>query len=786
MLDVAVNGGTIISASADGTTATTNAWTTYTKTFVATTSSTLVEFKDVGTATSFGTLVDNTSLCRVKEAPTCSVTAVSDTATNVTETAAPAVLLSFIHPEWTASIPGASWIWGTNPVADPVNETTQTFTRTFVWNGPVASANLDISADNSYTVTLNGNPIGADAGENNHALAAQDTYVVPGAAFVEGVNTLTFTVKNFAQAGGVPTSNPAGLLYKFTAKNADEQCSPTNATLTLLKTVVNQYDAPAADTAFTLTATGPTPLSGIEGAPSVTNAVVTPGSYTIGEAGGPSGYESSLSCTVNGDQIKVGESLNVSAGNAYVCTITNTKLAACSDGIDNDADGDIDYVEGNDGGDNGCSGPDDNSELLGASLIIDKQIIGEGASSTQTFNFDYDWTEALTDAALSANDAPLVIQGLTAGSYTFSEVNLPSGWSVDGIVCTSGNEPETDTNPNLSGATINLSQDESVTCVVTNEYTTNGSGNTERIIVKKEVTPGSDTRTLFGFNVSWLDNDGLSDFMLAHGGSMDSGDLMDGDYYNVSEVALPLGWNITKASACVSSQEYEVDIFDDILLHNGETITCTFVNDQELFEIYGNVWEDANENNTNDEEAPLTGWTVNITNGPDTFSTTTDANGNYRFFVPRGTWTITETLQGGWNHTFPDTEGTSHVVTVPAEEDTDEETVIETIISFFVSTAQAAVNPFTYGSYDFGNVRVATGCTSNCGGGSRSSGTRVDRTPGEVRGATDSKPVGEVKGAVAPVGAPNTGAGGAAAQLSLLTSFVLAALIARGARKTAQ
>jgi hypothetical protein len=784
-----------VSASADGSVATTNVWTTYKKTFVATTTSTLVEFKDVGTANSYGTLVDNTSLCRVKEAPTCSVTAVSDTATNVTETAAPAQLLSFIHPEWTASIPGASWIWGTNPVADAVNETTQTFTRTFVWNGPVASANLDISADNSYTVTLNGNPIGADAGENNHALATQDTYVVPGAAFVQGVNTLTFQVKNFAQAGGVPESNPAGLLYKFTAKNADEQCSPKNGTLTLLKTVVNQYDTPALDTAFTLTATGPTSISGIEGAQSVTNAVVAPGSYTIGENGGPSGYASSLSCMINGDPIKVGASLNVSAGNAYVCTITNTKLAACSDGIDNDADGDIDYVEGNDGGDNGCSGPNDNSELRGGSIIIDKVVTGSGASTTQTFNFDYGWVEGLTNAALSADGAPLVIEGLSTGSsssmaYSFSEVNLPSGWSIDGVVCTSGNEPETDTNPNLSGVTVNLGQDESVKCVVTNRYTSGGDGeNTERIIVKKEVTAGSDTRTLFGFDVSWLDNDGESDFMLAHGGSMDSGDLMDGDYYNVSEVALPLGWSLSKSSSCVSSQEREVDIFDDILLHNGETITCTFVNDQMLYNIYGNVWEDANENNENDEEAALEGWTVNITNGPDTFSTTTDASGNYRFFVPRGTWTITETLPSGWGHTFPDTEGVSYVVTVPGEELPAEVTLLDSFMAFFVPTAEAAVNLTTYGPYSFGNVRVATGCTSNCGGGgSSSTGTKVKRnSSGEVRGDSDeNKPVGEVKGAVAPVGAPNTGAGGAAAQLSLLTSFVLAALIARGARKTAQ
>jgi hypothetical protein len=568
--------------------------------------------------------------------------------------------------------------------------------------------------------------------------------------------------------------------------NNDED--PTKGTLTILKTLVSIADADTdpLETDFILTATGPTNTSGAEGAAGVTGFAVNPGVYTIGEqsplpAAGTIGYNTAYSCSVNGGDAVSGNEITIAAGDNVTCTVTNTELPQCRDGLDNDNDGETDYR----GEDTGCSNPDDNNEQAGGSITINKEVTGEGASTTQTFNFNYGWTEVIGDAALSAIDAPIVINGLDPATYSFGEINIPSRWNVESVVCTSGNEPENDSDESLAGVTVNLSLDENVTCVFTNKYTPRDSGNNEEnIIIKKEVTEGSDTGTLFSFDVSWLDNEGPADFMLADGGSWDSGDLKADEYYNVNEIDLPLGWGFTKASACVSNQDREVSIFDDILLHDGETITCTFVNDQELFEIYGNVWEDANENNVKDEENNLAGWMVHITNGEDSFSTTTDENGNYRFFVPRGTWTITETLQGGWNHTFPDTEGTSHVVTVPAEEENEEVmTFLGSIFAYIVPTAQAAVNLTTYGSYDFGNVRIATGCTSNCGGGGSSSGTRVKRD-GEVRGDSDEKPVGEVKGAVAPVGAPNTGAGGAAGlTFATALAFATVAALAR-ARKT--
>jgi hypothetical protein len=152
---------------------------------------------------------------------------VSDTS-NIEDGAA-AVLVSFIHDAWDAVIDGASWIWGDDPVVDPVNDTIQTFTKTFEWNGPVTASVLDIAADNSYTVKLNGTEIASSTVENN--FGASDNYTGFGGEVITGENTLSIEVKNWALAGGTPTSNPAGLLYKMTITgNTEVDCTevPTN------------------------------------------------------------------------------------------------------------------------------------------------------------------------------------------------------------------------------------------------------------------------------------------------------------------------------------------------------------------------------------------------------------------------------------------------------------------------------------------------------------------------------------------------------------------------------
>lgn len=156
---------------------------------------------------------------------------VSDTGTmNVTDSMA-AVLLSFIHPAWDAVIPGASWVWATNPVTGPTSgpDVTKVFSKTFNITGTPTGGTLDIAADNNYTVKVNGNTVPVVFDQNNFQSSTQDSYNI-GAYLVTGSNTIEVSVTNW-QVGQDPdpAANPAGLLYKLSYTN-NECVTPEPAT----------------------------------------------------------------------------------------------------------------------------------------------------------------------------------------------------------------------------------------------------------------------------------------------------------------------------------------------------------------------------------------------------------------------------------------------------------------------------------------------------------------------------------------------------------------------------
>lgn len=165
------------------------------------------------------------------ECKTCSVEIKSDTTNTVVSTVGgddpvvfphPAVQVSNPHPAWTVTsdIPGATWIWATDPTTphDSGNvDVYYTFRKTFEWWGPVTGATLSlgVGTDNGYEVKLNGTVVGTDWGEYNYKTPA-DVYNSFGSLIQQGTNTLEIKVKNKALSGGTPSTNPAGLLYKLT------------------------------------------------------------------------------------------------------------------------------------------------------------------------------------------------------------------------------------------------------------------------------------------------------------------------------------------------------------------------------------------------------------------------------------------------------------------------------------------------------------------------------------------------------------------------------------------
>lgn len=151
-----------------------------------------------------------------------SLTAVSDTSNVILPGGGNAVPVTFIHPAWTANIPGATWIWSVDPVANPTTDEFSTFEKSFSIVGSVTSAVLDIASDNSYKVWINGTLVGEDASENNFSSTGQDQYTTTVvSALQSGANTIKVEVKNWALGGGTPTTNPAGLLYKLVVNSKE-------------------------------------------------------------------------------------------------------------------------------------------------------------------------------------------------------------------------------------------------------------------------------------------------------------------------------------------------------------------------------------------------------------------------------------------------------------------------------------------------------------------------------------------------------------------------------------
>ena len=116
------------------------------------------------------------------------------------------------HSAWTASVPGATWIWSESPV-DPGPDQTETFIKQFSVTGAiVGTPQLMIATDNTYSVVVNGSAICSSSDADNFHLGTQDVCNVTN--LVSGINTIEITVKNIG--AGNQSTNPAGLLYKLT------------------------------------------------------------------------------------------------------------------------------------------------------------------------------------------------------------------------------------------------------------------------------------------------------------------------------------------------------------------------------------------------------------------------------------------------------------------------------------------------------------------------------------------------------------------------------------------
>jgi len=375
-------------------------------------------------------------------------------------------------------------------------------------------------------------------------------------------------------------------------------CTITNddkpAHLKLVKVVTNDDGGTAAASAWTLTATGPSTLSGQGGAEGDVDA----GTYALSESGGPAGYDASAWVCVGGSQ--EGSSLTLGLGESATCTITNDdrpahlKLvkvvtndnggtASASDWLlsasgrstlsgQGGAEGDVDagtYTLSESGGPAGydasawvcVGGSQEGSSLtlgLGESatctitnddqapkLTLVKEVVNDdGGTATASA-----WTLTATGPTSLSGPGPSVSSGASfdQGTYTLSESGGPAGYDASAWDCGEAQ---------LDGSTLVIGLGDEVTCTIVND------DRPATLIVKKVVVNdngGTKTAGDFSFQVNGgtpvaFEPDGQNDLTVAAG------------TYDVTELGVA-GYT-TNYSGCA-----------DIVLALGGTATCTITND---------------------------------------------------------------------------------------------------------------------------------------------------------------------------------------------------------------
>ncbi|WP_345439734.1 hypothetical protein [Microbacterium gilvum] len=496
-----------------------------------------------------------------------------------------------------------------------------------------------------------------------------------GGTAVEEVSAGVYTL---SESGGPAGYEPGAWSCSGASVDGDEVVVPNGgaivctivnddrpAHLTLVKDVVNDDGGTAVDTDFTLSATGPTPVSGAEGDPAITDAPVSTGVYTLGEEALPGYQLTGISCwTDDSRQTEVAvddAQIELALGASAFCELTNDDVPA--------------------------------------QLTLVKAVVNDDGGTA----VDTDFTlraDGPTSISGTEGDAAITAAVVDAGVYTIGE-DAVDGYDLTGLSCWT--DADRTTAVPVQGGQITLSGAGTAYCELTNDDIP------PRLTLVKQVV-NDDGGTL-----------GTDDFPL----TADGPDLVTGASGDdaVTDVA------VTAGSYTLSEQTQEgyaagdwscaggVLSGDVLELAVGDTAECTIVNDDEPGELT------LIKSVTNDDggEVDPAAWTLTA-DGPVTVSGVTGDPEITDATVPAGAYTLTEDGPGGYQPGAWVCEGGSvtaeGVVTVPNGGDVTC-TIVNDDVAPRLTLVKQVVN-------DDGGTSVATDWTLTASGGIEISGATGD------------------------------------------------------------
>ncbi|HET6594988.1 MAG TPA: hypothetical protein VFG81_05165 [Anaerolineales bacterium] len=274
----------------------------------------------------------------------------------------------------------------------------------------VVNDNGGTALASAFTLSADGpTPISGAGGTTSDAAFQAGTYDL------SETSVAGYTAGTWSCVGG--TQNSAQITLEL---GESAICTITNndnaPSLTLVKVLIHDNGGTATEASFTLSADGPTPISGAGGATS--DAAFEVGTYDLSETG-PAGYSASDWVCVGGTQGDE-DTITLGLGESATCTITN----------------------------------DDQAPSLTLVKVVTNSDGGDAAES--------DWTLTATGPTGFSGPGPSVSNNASfdAGTYDLSESG-PGGYTASDWVCIGGTQDDEDT--------ITLELGESATCTIAND-----------------------------------------------------------------------------------------------------------------------------------------------------------------------------------------------------------------------------------------------------------------------------------------------------------------------------